>query len=92
MKLSRAIRKTLKLTSKAENYALLPVWIYSYHYKDKVYPFHVNGQTGKIVGKVPISARKVVGYGITLWGILTAIMVMLQVLLRLGVQFTMGMV
>ena len=41
-------------------YLLLPVWLSSYKYKDKVYQFMVNGQTGKVSGKAPVSAIKVV--------------------------------
>lgn len=41
-------------------YLLLPVWLSSYKYKDKVYQFMVNGQTGKVAGKTPISAIKVI--------------------------------
>ena len=36
-------------------YSLLPVWKYTYTYKDVLYPFYINGQTGKIIGKVPVS-------------------------------------
>ncbi|MHA6259569.1 hypothetical protein ACXYMX_06590 [Sporosarcina sp. CAU 1771] len=38
---------------------LLPLWISSFHFKDKVYRFLVNGQTGKVSGKSPISIIKV---------------------------------
>ncbi|MCM8789300.1 MAG: hypothetical protein NC907_05875 [Candidatus Omnitrophica bacterium] len=38
---------------------LLPVWISSYIYKGKTFQFLINGQTGKIYGKKPISAAKV---------------------------------
>lgn len=41
-------------------YLLLPVWISSYKYKDKVYRFMVNGQTGKVSGKIPLSIPKIV--------------------------------
>lgn len=51
-------------------YLLLPVWISSYKYKDKVYQFMVNGQTGKVSGKTPISIPKVV---ITVLGVIAAI-------------------
>ncbi|MDE7008613.1 MAG: hypothetical protein K2P07_10720, partial [Lachnospiraceae bacterium] len=50
-----------KLTYK---YLLLPVWISSYKYKEKVYQFMVNGQTGKVSGKTPISIPKIVITGI----------------------------
>lgn len=41
-------------------YLLLPVWLSSYKYKDKIYNFMVNGQTGKVSGKTPISIPKVI--------------------------------
>ena len=34
-------------------YVMLPVWFMSYKYKDKVYEFAMNGQTGKFVGNLP---------------------------------------
>jgi predicted RNA-binding Zn-ribbon protein involved in translation (DUF1610 family) len=39
---------------------LLPIWIAAYLYNNKVYRFLVNGQTGKIAGKKPVSAWKVI--------------------------------
>lgn len=41
-------------------YLLLPIWISNYKYKNKVYQFMVNGQTGKVAGKTPISIPKVI--------------------------------
>lgn len=41
-------------------YILLPVWISSFKFKDKVYQFAVNGQTGKVGGKAPVSAFRVI--------------------------------
>ena len=46
----------------AERYAV--GWISSYKYKEKVYQFMVNGQTGKVSGKTPISIPKIVITGI----------------------------
>lgn len=40
-------------------YALLPVWMVYYDYKGSEYIFAMNGQTGKVVGKPPISQAKV---------------------------------
>ncbi|HHG84265.1 MAG TPA: hypothetical protein ENJ82_05895 [Bacteroidetes bacterium] len=39
---------------------LLPIWIAAYRYRKKVYRFLVNGQTGKISGKKPVSVGKVI--------------------------------
>ena len=36
-------------------YAMLPVWLLSTQYKGKNYLFAMNGQTGKMVGKLPMS-------------------------------------
>ena len=37
------------------SYMLLPVWFMSYKYKDKMYEFAINGQTGKLAGTPPLS-------------------------------------
>lgn len=36
-------------------YLMLPVWMSHYEYKNKTYHFMVNGQTGKVGGKAPLS-------------------------------------
>ena len=40
-------------------YLLLPVWMSAFTYKDKVYRFLVNGQSGKVGGKTPVSGLRV---------------------------------
>lgn len=40
-------------------YLLVPVWMSSFKYKDKTYQLVVNGQTGKVGGKAPVSVWKV---------------------------------
>ena len=52
--------RDLRLDKKATNYSLLPLWYYSYRFKDKVYDYYINGQTGKVSGKAPIAVSKVV--------------------------------
>lgn len=39
-------------------YAMLPVWLLSTQYEDKNYLFAMNGQTGKIVGNLPVDNKK----------------------------------
>lgn len=68
--------RNLKINRRKASYGLLPVWKYGYRYRDKDYPFYINGQTAKIVGKVPVSAGKVWAYGATLWAVLTAILIL----------------
>lgn len=38
---------------------LLPVWLSTYYYKDKLYNVYVNGQNGRVVGTYPKSAIKI---------------------------------
>jgi hypothetical protein len=48
---------------------LLPVWIASYRHHDTVLRLLVNGQTGEVVGRVPVSRTKIgvaVGLGLAL--------------------------
>lgn len=47
-------RKT-KVKQGEVSYALLPVWMLNTKYKGKDYLFAMNGQTGKIVGELPMS-------------------------------------
>ncbi|MGG4393655.1 TFIIB-type zinc ribbon-containing protein [Paenibacillus thiaminolyticus] len=44
------------------DYVLLPVWMVNYDYNKKEYTFAMNGQTGKVVGKPPISKGKVAAW------------------------------
>ena len=46
------------ITSMEANYALLPVWFMSYKYHNQMYYFAMNGQTGEVAGKVPVSTVK----------------------------------
>lgn len=39
-------------------YAMLPMWMLNYRYRDKDYMTVINGQTGKLVGRLPISRAK----------------------------------
>ncbi|MCH5324246.1 MAG: hypothetical protein J1E39_03430 [Eubacterium sp.] len=44
-------------------YALLPVWFLNYNYKGVDYSFAMNGQTGTMFGRLPISRLKTFLYG-----------------------------
>jgi DNA-directed RNA polymerase subunit RPC12/RpoP len=44
------------------DYVLLPVWVIHYDYNKLQHTFAMNGQTGKVVGKPPISKAKVAGW------------------------------
>lgn len=60
---------TVQITGKQVNtdvqhahYALIPVWMVQYDYDKLEHTFAMNGQTGKVVGKPPISAAKVAAW------------------------------
>ena len=61
----RSGRKNLNLNRDGVRYALMPVWMYLYQYQGKTWRFQVNGQTGKVIGKTPVSRGKVLLYGLT---------------------------
>lgn len=52
-------QKTVNTRNVKSYYVLLPVWMVSYDYEQTEHIFAMNGQTGKVVGKPPISTAKV---------------------------------
>lgn len=48
-------------------YAMLPVWLLVTKWNDRTYKFAMNGQTGKMVGDLPVSAPKLMGVTIPLF-------------------------
>jgi hypothetical protein len=54
--------KDLKITSEQQavafRHVLAPMWIASYTYRGKRYPFWINGQTGNLIGEKPLSAER----------------------------------
>lgn len=50
-------------------HVLLPVWISAYRFRDKVYRFVVNGQTGEVAGESPVSWQKttLIIIGVVIW-------------------------
>ena len=91
-KLKRQISSKIKMDHRADHvrqltldtdynnitykYLLLPIWISNFKYNDKVYQFMINGQTGKVAGKTPLSIPKII---ITVVGIIV-ILLLLQYL------------
>ena len=73
----RPLRNDLHLSRNGVNYALMPVWQYLYHYKGQTYQYHVNGQTGKVIGTTPVSKAKVLSYAASVFAAVTAACYML---------------
>lgn len=70
--------RNVQVSSTFENitykYLLLPIWISSFTYKGKVYQFMVNGQSGKVGGKSPISP----------WRVLVAILIAVLIIVLIA--------
>ncbi len=47
----------IRLKNNAVKYALLPVWTLNTKWRDKDYTFAMNGQTGRLVGDLPVDWR-----------------------------------
>lgn len=58
-------------------YALLPVWMLYTRWKDNEYLFAMNGQTGKLVGDLPVDWRR-------FWGLFAAIALPLMALFAIA--------
>ena len=59
--------------------ALLPVWMLHTRWNDEDYLFAMNGQTGRLVGDLPVSPLKVVLWFVGLFAAFAAIMVGIDV-------------
>jgi DNA-directed RNA polymerase subunit RPC12/RpoP len=55
-------RKDIYIRQKHAYYTLMPVWMVCYDYKQADHIFSMNGQTGKIVGKPPLSKGKIAAW------------------------------
>jgi hypothetical protein len=55
----RNLKANVRVEGLSSEGVFLPVWIMAYRYRDRLYRFLVNGQTGKAHGQAPTSWRKV---------------------------------
>ncbi len=71
------VQRGLNISSEISNqtfkHIILPIWLSSYKYQDKIYRFLINGQTGKIYGDKPLSwiriALLIILFAIFIFGI-----------------------
>jgi len=68
----------IRLKNSEVRYALLPVWMLSTKWKDKDFLFAMNGQTGKLIGDLPVSRAK---FWLWFFGISLPLMVALGIIL-----------
>ncbi|MBQ0027652.1 MAG: hypothetical protein KBS96_03510 [Lachnospiraceae bacterium] len=67
------VNKNTDLKKKNVHYALLPVWEYVFSFRGVDYKFHVNGETGKVVGRTPVDKQKVVAFSGTVFALVSII-------------------
>lgn len=77
-------RKWIDVQQRHSDYTLMPVWMFCYDYKDGEHNFYMNGQTGKIVGKPPISTQKCFMWGGIFAGIIFIILKIIGLILGGG--------
>jgi hypothetical protein len=75
---NRDLRATHQFQGTTFKHVLLPVWIAAFRYRDQVYRFLVNGQSGKVSGKAPVSWPKIVLFVATLAALIVAAVVLLR--------------
>jgi hypothetical protein len=54
-----AVKMCTKYSEVSYKLMLLPLWVFTYSYKNKTYSVYVNGQTGETHGDFPISVLKI---------------------------------
>ena len=62
-------------------YALMPVWLLSTRWKDKGFLFAMNGQTGKLIGDLPVDRGRYWGWFFKIAGPIAAVLAVLLFLL-----------
>ncbi len=77
----RASRRSLHAGNSRVHYVLLPVWLFETVYKDKTYQFAINGQTGKMVGELPVDMGAFWKYLFGFTGVGTAVLSLLILLI-----------
>ncbi|MBQ9767173.1 MAG: hypothetical protein IJW37_03625 [Lachnospiraceae bacterium] len=74
-------KREVRTEKQKHYYTLLPVWTLNYEYQGENRTYTMNGQTGKIVGKPPISKAKVAKWAAILYGGSFAVLTLLAYLL-----------
>ncbi|MDD6488647.1 MAG: hypothetical protein PUG48_02380 [Clostridia bacterium] len=73
----------INLRNSKAKYALYPVWILNTTWKDKKYIFAMNGQTGKIVGNLPLDVGAYIRWLLGITGVVGALCVLIRFLIWL---------
>ena len=75
------VREDVSVNCSEPAYALLPVWLLSTKWKDENYLFAMNGQTGKLVGDLPISRERLLAWFGGIFAAAAAVMSLIRFLI-----------
>ncbi len=67
-----------------KEYALLPVWMVNVKYKNKMYIFAMNGQTGEFIGDIPLDKTKTIIYSLVIFIISIFISILISYLIYIN--------
>ncbi len=73
--------KNVNISKSKAHYVLMPVWLLNTRYRDKLYTFAMNGQTGKMTGSLPICPKRTAVWFASLAAAFTAVSALLMALL-----------
>ena len=68
----------IDLRSGDVRYALMPVWLLTTKWKDRNFLFAMNGQTGKLIGDLPVDRGRYWGWFLKIAGPLMAVLAALM--------------
>ncbi|MBO7245297.1 MAG: hypothetical protein J6V56_00865 [Clostridia bacterium] len=74
-------QSNINLTNGDIHYALLPVWMLNTNWNGKTYTFAMNGQTGKVVGDLPVDKKKFWKRTAMFFGIFAAVAALIALVL-----------
>ena len=80
----RQLEVSTRFSQVNSDLCLLPVYVLRYRYKDKLYRFLVNGQTGKLSGSKPYSGKRIAAFVAIIIGVIAAIVLAIMLLAALA--------
>ena len=72
------ISKNVNVKHSDVNYVLLPVWMLSTKWNGNNYLFAMNGQTGKLIGDLPVCKKRLLEWFFKIWAPLAAVLAVLM--------------
>jgi predicted RNA-binding Zn-ribbon protein involved in translation (DUF1610 family) len=79
----RTESSSVNVTGGKVSYGLFPVWVLNTKYKNENYLFIMNGQTGRLVGRLPADTGKICKYLLLFTGIIGAALMLIVQALRI---------